>query len=247
MNVLIIDDDKTAVNILVKKLKRIQDISVIETANSGKDGLEIVKKSNQDIIFLDIEMPDMSGMKVLDEVKMLNRKVVIYTSHDQYMLSSFRKEAYDFLMKPIDDDELEGIIERFLSDMKENPNVRMGVDIRPNTIDDKFLLYTNTTDFQLVQVKDIGLFVYNSERRIWKVIVAGRENGVAMKRSVNRNMILSLDKHFIQVSQSYIININYLIEVVDNTCYFYPPFDKINYVPIGRFFRQKLIEKLSKL
>lgn len=247
MNVLIIDDDKTAVNILEKKLKQIQDIDFVETACNGKDGLEMVKKSNPDIIFLDIEMPDMSGMEILDEVKGLNRKVVIYTSHDQYMLSSFRKDAYDFLMKPIDDDELEGIMERFISDMKEKSNAHRGADIRPNTIDDKFLLYTNTTDFQLVQVKDIGLFVYNSERRIWEVVVAGRDNGVALKRSVNRNMILSLDKHFIQVSQSYIININYLIEVVDNTCYFYPPFDKIDYVPIGRFFRQKLIEKLSKL
>lgn len=247
MNVIIIDDDKTAVNILSEKLKRMPETVISGIAFNGNDGLNLLKVMVPDIIFLDIELPDISGITFLDNIKGISSKIIIYTSHEQYMLSSFRKDAYDYLMKPIDDNELESIIERFITDKNREKEYTNGVDIKSNTSDDKFLLYTNTTDFQLVHVKDIGIFVYNSERRMWEVLVSGRENGIPLKRSVGRKMILALDRHFIQVSQSYIININYLIEVIDNTCHFYPPFDKIEYVHIGRFFRQKLIEKFSKL
>ena len=49
------------------------------------------------------------------------------------------------------------------------------------------------------------------------------------------------------MSQRYVININYLLEVNDNKCQFYPPFDKIDYVKVGRLFRKKLIERFCSL
>lgn len=60
-------------------------------------------------------------------------------------------------------------------------------------------------------------------------------------------MLVGIDNCFMQVSQRYIININYLKEVRDNICRFYPPFDKLDYVKVGRFFRKKLIERFSTL
>jgi hypothetical protein len=70
---------------------------------------------------------------------------------------------------------------------------------------------------------------------------------IPLRRTLNRKAILKLDNRFAQVSQSYIININYLVEVVDNMCHFFPPFDIYNDVHIGRFFRYRLIDKFNKL
>jgi hypothetical protein len=119
--------------------------------------------------------------------------------------------------------------------------------IKANIINEKLLLYTNTSDFQLVHIKDIGMFVYNSKRRIWEIVAARCNHSIPLKRSIGRQTILDLDKYFIQVSQTYIININYLIGVEDNTCCFYPPFDKINDVRIARCFRNKFLERFNKL
>ena len=60
-------------------------------------------------------------------------------------------------------------------------------------------------------------------------------------------MLLGIDDSFVQVSQKFIININYLLEVCDNICRFYPPFEDIDYVKVGRFFRRKLISRYNAL
>lgn len=248
MDVVIIDDDELSINELSTRLKEYPDVKIAGVTTSANKGLEYIRKKDPDVAFLDVEMPEMSGMSFLDELGEERCKIVMYTSHDDYMLSSFRKDAFDYLMKPIDPDELDNVISHCMKHLDDNDKEPKAANIKTNLINEKLLLYTNTSDFQLVHIKDIGMFVYNSERRIWEIIVARRTHGIPLKRSISRSMILELDKHFVQVSQSYIININYLIGVVDNTCSFYPPFDTITDVHIGRLFRHKFIEKfMSKL
>jgi DNA-binding LytR/AlgR family response regulator len=221
MDVAIIDDEELSIKDLSVKLEKYPDINIVSITTSASKGLEFINKRSPDVAFLDVEMPEMSGMAFLDELEDNNCKIVMYTSHQDYMLSSFRKDAFDYLMKPIDPEELASVIEHCEKHIAEHSKEPKAANIKTNLINEKLLLYTNTSDFQLVHIKDIGMFVYNSERRIWEIIVARRDHSIPLKRSINRNMIQELDKHFIQVSQSYIININYLIEVIDNTCNFY--------------------------
>ena len=60
-------------------------------------------------------------------------------------------------------------------------------------------------------------------------------------------MILSLDSQFVQVHQKYIVNINYLFQVTDNHCSFYPPFEAIDYVIVGSTYRKKLMELFTNI
>ena len=111
----------------------------------------------------------------------------------------------------------------------------------------KLLFYTNTVDFRLVQIRDICVFLYDHEARVWTVIAAGCDRPLRLKRNVTKETLLKIDDSFVQVSQKHIININYLLEVRDNVCRFYPPFDKIDNVTVGRFFRRKLISRYNSL
>jgi hypothetical protein len=70
---------------------------------------------------------------------------------------------------------------------------------------------------------------------------------VRLKRTLKSEELLDFDSQFVQVSQRCIINMNYLIEVVDNVCHFYPPFETLTHVKVGRFYRRKLIERFSSL
>ena len=116
-----------------------------------------------------------------------------------------------------------------------------------NQKEEKYLLYTNSTDFKLVDKRDIGVFQYNHTSRSWEVVVAGVPTPIRLKRNVNSDSLAGLDTQFVQINQKYIINMDYLIEVVDNVCHFYPPFDNIDYVKVGRFFRKKFIERFCSL
>lgn len=250
MKTIIIDDSTSAIEALADKLGKYEDIQLVGTANNGRIGLNLAKEVNPDVVFLDVELPDMSGVEFLEQMDNTLPEqchVVMYTGHPQYMLPAFRKNAFDYLLKPIDDNELEQIIHRVQSARQRQTEHDFSDGIIRQKSDNKLLFYTNSVDFRLVHIRDIGLFQYNHEIRVWEVVIAGRKAPIRLKRSVNNETLLKIDDRFIQVSQRYVININYLLEVNDNKCQFYPPFDKIDYVKVGRLFRKKLIERFCSL
>lgn len=251
MNIVIIDDDRSAIDALNKELEIYPDITVTGSATTGEQGLKLVLDLSPEIIFLDIELPDMSGIdfiEQLQEIPNCHCKIVIYSSYDKYMLEAFRMSAFDFLLKPIDKKSLYTIISRYKdAAISDKDAAMLLVHETNNQKFDKFLLYTNSLDFVLAKPNNIGIFHYNHHRKIWEVSIAGKPADIALKHSVTSDMILNLSNDFIQVHQSYIINLNYLIEVVDNVCHFYPPFDRVDYVTVGRIFRKKLIERFCSI
>ena len=249
MNVIIIDDTPTAIDALKSKLEHFEDITVVATASNGKDGIEAIKTHKPDLLFLDIELPDMTGIDFLGNMQQQYShwcKVVIYTAYNEYMLPAFRNKAFDFLTKPINDDELQTIIERFYVECNNRANPQAQNDAI-NSKDGKLLFYTNTMDFRLIDIRDICAFAYEHELRVWTVVAAGCEKPLRLKRNVNKETLLALNDSFVQVSQKHIININYLLEVRDNVCHFYPPFEKIDSIKVGRFFRRRLVNRYNSL
>ncbi len=249
MNAIIIDDTKTAIDNLAEKLRKYKDIEPVATACNGSDGLEMVRQYKPELLFLDMELPDMTGICFLENMKEITDHwcyVVIYTAYNDYMLPAFRNKAFDFLLKPVDDAELDTIINRFYVD-RVNGSGDKNADGILKKHDGKLLFYTNSVDFRLVQIRDICVFCYDRDSRVWEVYAAGCGKPLRLKRNVTKEVLLKIDNSFVQVSQRCIININYLLEVRDNICYFYPPFDKIENVKVGRFFRKKLISRYSSL
>lgn len=257
MTTIIIDDNPQAAQTLADKLHAYKEIEVTGIAANGKDGLTLIEQQRPDLIFLDIELPDISGIDFLERMNFRgdhHGRIVMYTAHGHYMLPAFRNHAFDFLTKPIDDDELRTVIRRVC--LTPPPAVQQQEKMtQPTTEDDgiqpdkdgKLLLYTNTMDFRLVDIRDIGVFSYNHELRLWEVYVSGTSSPIRLKRAVNSDALLAIDPNLMRVSQRHIINITYLIEVTDNVCRFYPPFDKIADVRVGRFYRKKLIDRFCSL
>ncbi len=245
MKVIIIDDDQPSIEQLTKKLEQYDNITLAGTAMNGTQGALLVSKEQPDLLFLDVELPDLSGIDFLDRMKSnLNApcKVVIYTAHSSYMLQAFRSRAFDFLMKPIDDEELAKIIQRACLDNDDASNVTI-----TRKDNEKVLLYVNANDFRVVNISDIALFQFNHNLRVWEVLVAHRDQPIRLKRSANNDTLVSIDSRFVQVNQRYIININYLMEVNNGVCQLYPPFDHLDYVKIGRTFRKQLTERFNAL
>lgn len=250
MRVIIVDDDKGAISALTEKLMKFGDIEIVGTAQKASGGLRLMNEHHPDVLFLDVEMPDMSGLDFLDQMDEDNSDcdVVMCTAYDDYMLPSFRSNAFDFLLKPVDPKELEIVVQRLLvnCEKKRKLGAPAGDSVRRQD-EENFLFYTNAIDFRLVRIKDIGLFQYNHRMRSWEVIVAGRKEPIKLKRSITNDQILGLDRNFGQINQKYIINVMYLFEVKENFCKFYPPFDDIDYVKVGRFFRKRFIERFNRL
>lgn len=249
MKAIIIDDEKLAINALTDKLKAFTEIEIVGTTQKAQAGLKMVNELKPDVLFLDVEMPEMSGLDFLEQMDTTSNDcdVVMCTAYDDYMLPSFRSNAFDFLLKPVEHKELEIVIQRLLVNKEKKRNATPSGDSVKKQDEENFLFYTNAIDFRLVRIKDIGIFQYNHQLRSWEVIVAERKDPIKLKRSITNDQILELDRNFGQVNQKYIINIRYLLEVKDNFCKFYPPFDEIDYVKVGRFFRKRFIERFNRL
>lgn len=251
MTTVIIDDSQQAAAELKRQLEAYPDIKVEGIANNSFDGLALVSEKRPNVVFLDVNMPDISGLDFLDRAPMITSgrcRVVMYTAYADYILPSIRKKAFDVLLKPIDPKELSTIVAR-LREPVDTVAANEGSDetAKSGKDSDMILLYTNSVDFRLVNKNDIGLFRYNSDIRAWEAILGNTANPISIKRSIKADTLVDLDPQFVQINQKYIININYLLEVVDSKCHFFPPFDNIDYVIVGRMYRRKLTERFFSL
>lgn len=242
MKAIIIDDEQKAIEALTKKIKNYDDITLEGTATTGLKGISLLKQVQPELLFLDVELPDMTGLEFLEQMSRMveyDCKVVIYTAHSMYMLPAFRGKAFDFLLKPVDEEELAKVIKRAYIELQSTK--------APRKDNDKLLLYVNASDFRVVNVNDVGLFQFNHDIRSWEVFVAGCRQPVRLKRNITYETLLAMDSRFVQISQRHIINIDYLMEVNDGVCHLYPPFDNIEQVKVGRAYKKDLTNRFSAL
>ena len=247
LRTLIIDDAPKDIKTLEAHLQHHTEIEVIGTYDSGAKGLDAINRLSPDLVFLDIELPDMKGLELiesLDAQTLRECRFVIYTAYVDYMLDSFRNQAFDFLLKPINPDDLNGIIRRLLAaPIQQSPKSSGKIYVSERSM----LMSINSSDYRLVHLHDIGVLQYNSELRLWEAILAHNDKSLKLKRTVNSKKLLSMGEQFVQVNQKYIINLDYLYQVIDNRCEFYPPFHWVDYVHVGASFKRQLISRFYSI
>ena len=115
ITVIIIDDDLGSIQKLQNDLLAFSEVRILDTATTAELGKRHILKYQPDLVFLDVELPDMSGFDLLDDIRddiLPNLRVVFYTVYDKYILDALRASAFDYLLKPYLIDELAALIER---------------------------------------------------------------------------------------------------------------------------------------
>ena len=108
---VLIDDEEHCIKTLKWNLTEFcPEIEIIGEANTARDGYSIINQLNPDLIFLDVEMPDMSGFDMLAKFDKINFKVIFTTAYNEYAIKAIKLNAIDYLLKPIDKDELKAAI-----------------------------------------------------------------------------------------------------------------------------------------
>lgn len=113
LSTIIIDDQQNCIDDLFLLLKtHCPEISVIATAHSGKEGISTLKKLKPQLVFLDVEMQDMTGFEMLQQLSKTNFHVIFTTAFDKYAIQAIRFNAIDYLLKPVRKHELIEAVER---------------------------------------------------------------------------------------------------------------------------------------
>ena len=110
---IVVDDEMAAINSLTWELRKFsKTISIIETFTSAQEALSGINYLKPDCVFLDIEMPEMNGFTLLQKLDYRNFAVVITTAYNQYAIQAIKESAIDYLLKPVDGDEIEVVVKK---------------------------------------------------------------------------------------------------------------------------------------
>ena len=242
--VVIVDDDELSLENLSTELSKQPDLLLEEVARDAQHGKRLIMQAQPDLLFLDVELPDMTGMELLQDIRDYITwpiKVVFYTAYDKYMLQAIRQSAFDYLLKPFESSELENILNRFRQQHKivAQPELQNIARIQAGK---SFLVYTPTNDMRVLHSSEVGFFRYCSDRKAWEVVFT-HEAPLPLRRGMTAEQITANLPNFIQIHQSYIINIDYLMMIKDNYCLMYPPFDKVTELLVSKKYKKQLLDR----
>ena len=206
---LIIDDEKRAINGLKLLLEtHIPDIDPIYTALGSSEGFTQIQKLHPHLVFLDVEMPGMTGFEMLDALKDIRVNVIFTTAYDHYAIKAIRFSAIDYLLKPIDVQELKAAVNRFiqrpLSQDQLNPLIdNLVSNLRTRHLRKPRLAITTGNGLTFLDIDEIVNCQADNNYTIFHLC-----NG---KRFVSSKTLKEFDEllaeyDFLRVHQSYLVN-----------------------------------------
>jgi two-component system LytT family response regulator len=159
---LIVDDEATAVKTLSLMIQHyVPEITQLKTTTDPYEGLLLLKSFRPQLLFMDIQMPLMSGFEFLKQVPSLDFSIIFTTAHDEYAIDAIRLSALDYLLKPIAAEELQNSFQRFMQKQGNNPaNEPLYRNFMHN------LNVTDKKDFKLALSTLQGTFFYKPEEII---------------------------------------------------------------------------------
>lgn len=209
---LIIDDDPFIRDLLQDKLAQyVPEVELYDTASSGEDGLEKIKSHRPDLIFLDVEMADMTGFEMLSKLEVVNFQIIFITSYSHYAIKAIRFNALDYLVKPIDLGELKAAIRRYkekaksVHPYKDIQQALENVNTSSNA-EKKLILQTHDGEIRL-PLKNI--LRIEGERNYSYIYLAGGKKKLTTKTLGDLEEILT-DKGFFRSHKSHLVNISHV-------------------------------------
>jgi two-component system LytT family response regulator len=209
---LIIDDEKLARDLLREYLEPFSEIEIIGECAKGTEAVEKINKQKPDLIFLDVQMPGMTGFDVLEDIDH-EPYVIFTTAYDQYAIKAFEKNAVDYLLKPLDQERFRLAVNRALKQKKlEQSNLEDLLHSlrgeRKSSYDSHIFVQKSEKLFNL-PVEDI---VYLEASGDYTIITTKADQFVSSSGIGKLDEIMNPDT-FIRVHRSTIINLSFLKEI----------------------------------
>ena len=210
----IIDDEENNIGNLSSLLQTYcKEVSIITTACSAVEGAFQVSQKQPDLVFLDIEMPEKNGFQMLTSLASWNFEVIFVTAFDQYGKQAIKFAALDYLLKPIDPEELQVSVNKAAHKIRQkNQNLQLenliGILQKPRDTDDHKIALPAIKETRFVRTKDI--IRCESTNSYTSFYLASGEKLTVAKSILEYEEVLK-DYHFIRCHQSHLVNKRYIM------------------------------------
>ena len=228
MNCIIVDDEPYAVAILADYVQKMPSLNLMNTFEDGLQALQFLRENKVDLIFLDIQMPELTGIQLL-KVMVEKPQVILTTAYNQYALESYDLNVTDYLLKPVPFERFCIAVEKALARKQTPEKVQMPVvpvSVKSNSEDCIFVRTENR--IQRISLTEI---LYVEGMKDYLRIVTSAEKVMTLLSFVKLSEMLPSEE-FVRVHKSFVIPLN-KVECIERNHI------KIRdkYIPIGETYR----------
>ncbi len=246
IRVVLIDDIKNSRVTLADDLKTYcPEVHILGEADSVKSGIELIKTAKPDIVFLDIELTDGTGFDILDGFDKVEFKIIFITGLDSYGIKAIKFSALDYLLKPVDPEELVNAIDKYKENERQH-DLKANVDYlleNINSIKPKFkrIALSSASKVNMVNIDDIIRCEAQSNYTLF--YLSGGEQ-ILVTKSLKEYENLLEEYSFMRVHHAHLINLNYLKEYIKTDGGYAIMTDRSN-VPVSVRKRDHLLKELG--
>jgi len=213
---ILVDDELSSLQNLRQKIEEFcPDLQVIAMAQKPEEAMLLIKHHKPDVIFLDIEMPKMSGFRMLDELGECDFEIIFTTAYNHYAIDAIRISAFDYLMKPIAIKELQVSVDR-LSRMRSFSQTKEKIDILKSSMGDKKsqedkIAIPTSEGLEFIPIKNI--LHIESSSNYSKIFFTESKTLLVTKLLKDFEDMLQ-PYRFYRIHNSHLINLNYIQKYV---------------------------------
>ncbi|RPD96628.1 DNA-binding response regulator [Aureibaculum marinum] len=242
---ILIDDEKSAIQSLSWEIENFcEDVKIIESFTDPLDAISAINYLKPDCVFLDIEMPEMDGFQLLNSLKYRDFDLIITTAFDNYAIKAFRESAIDYLLKPIDSDDLVQAVEKIKKNKNQNG---LGTELKKVLTDLVPQQGYNKIGLPLVgktkYVAPNDIYYCKSDGNYCEIFFVDGSVEMLTKKIKEIEEIIS-NKYFFRVHNSYLVNINYIKEFVKTEGQ-YLVLENGTSIPVSRSKKNDLLKLLD--
>lgn len=214
---LIIDDEKGSIDSLLWELEQFKDeVEVIASTQDPQKGLELLLESDLDIVFLDIEMPRMNGFELIEKAGPLNVNIVFTTAYDQFAIKAFEISAMDYLLKPVDENELRRVIEKAHHRGEEQLTQRK-LELLLNSVkkdDPGFRTIALPTQESLEFIEVENIIRCESDSNYTRLFMSNEKKPLLVSKTLKHIEKMVEGMGFFRIHHSHLVNVKYIKKYV---------------------------------
>lgn len=242
LKAVIVDDEPKAIKSLLWELSNFNDdLEIIQTFTEADKAIKYINENAIDCLFLDIEMPTMDGFQLLEKLNKTDFAVVITTAYNEYAIKALKNQAIDYLLKPIDTDDLEETLNRIKKHYSKNNSSDKFEKIL-SSFNKKFnrRKITINTDGKLIFLEQFEILFVESDGNYCSIHTTNNKKIVVTKKLKEINLLLP-EEHFFRIHNSFIINLNKIKEFLKSDGYVI--IENNHKIPVSRQRKSDLLEK----
>lgn len=207
MTAIIVDDEKHCREVMEHLLhKHCSHVKITASCANGADALVAIEKENPDILFLDIEMPGMNGFELLEKCKQTNFEIVFTTAYNEYAIKAIKHSALDYLLKPVDKNELIETVQRAKEQKTQKASQRVDSLLEMLNIKKKNKRFAVPTMEGLIMVDPDNILYCESDSAYCRIFFINAGKPLVISKTLKDVEEVLEDGDFCRIHHSYCIN-----------------------------------------